>query len=123
MTNSKKGPSTAAIDGYVGQRIRERRTMLGLTLRHFAELIGVTFQQVLKYERGINRVSAGRLYGIARVLNAPIAYFYDGMGEEAPHAAQPRQRMLLETTRDFAAIENKKHQEAISAMARALAEC
>ena len=84
MAKPKRGRSTGAIDDYVGARIRERRIMLGLTQQQFAEMIGVTYQQAHKYERGINRVSAGRLYEIARVLNAPITYFYEGVGDETP---------------------------------------
>ena len=95
--------------------------MLGLTQQQLAEMIGVTYQQAHKYERGINRVSAGRLYEIARVLNASITYFYDGLGQEQPRPATPHQRMLLEIARNFAEIQNEKHQEAVSQLARALA--
>jgi transcriptional regulator with XRE-family HTH domain len=121
MTKPRRGRSTAAIDDHVGSRIRERRIMLGLTQQQLAEMIGVTYQQAHKYERGINRVSAGRLYQIASVLNAPITYFYDGLGAEAPRPAAPHQRMLLEIARNFGEIQNEKHQEAISQLARALA--
>jgi transcriptional regulator with XRE-family HTH domain len=121
MTKPRRGRSTAAIDDHVGSRIRERRIMLGLTQQQLAEMIGVTYQQAHKYERGINRVSAGRLYQIAGVLNVPITYFYDGVGEAAPRPAQPHQRMLLEIARNFGEIQNEKHQEAISQLARALA--
>jgi transcriptional regulator with XRE-family HTH domain len=121
MAKPRRGRSTAAIDDHVGSRIRERRIMLGLTQQQLAEMIGVTYQQAHKYERGINRVSAGRLYEIARVLNAPVTYFYEGVGEEAPRAAAPHQRMLLEIARNFGEIHNEKHQEAISQLARALA--
>jgi len=120
MTKPRRGRSTAAIDDHVGSRIRERRIMLGLTQQQLAEMIGVTYQQAHKYERGINRVSAGRLYEIARVLNAPITYFYDGVGEEA-RPATTHQRMLLEIARNFSEIQNERHQEAVSQLARALA--
>jgi transcriptional regulator with XRE-family HTH domain len=121
MTKPRRGRSTAAIDDHVGSRIRERRIMLGLTQQQLAEMVGVTYQQAHKYERGINRVSAGRLYQIAGVLNAPITYFYDGLGEEAPRTAPPHQRMLLEIARNFGEIQNEKHQEAVSQLARVLA--
>src|SRR5260370_31151748 len=120
MAKPRRGRSTAAIDDHVGARIRERRIMLGLTQQQLAEMIGVTYQQAHKYERGINRVSAGRLYEIARVLNAPITYFYDGGGEEA-RPAPTHQRMLLEIARNFSEIQNERHQEAVSQLARALA--
>src|SRR5215472_10343550 len=121
MAKPKRGRSTAAIDDHVGARIRERRIMLGLTQQQLAEMIGVTYQQAHKYERGINRVSAGRLYEIARVLNAPITYFYQGLGLGAPRPLAPRQRMLLEIARNFAEIQNEKHQGALSQVARVLA--
>ena len=68
---------TQDIDRHVGARVRERRIMLGLTQQQLADLIGVTYQQAHKYERGINRVSAGRLYEIAQVLSVPIGYFFE----------------------------------------------
>jgi transcriptional regulator with XRE-family HTH domain len=112
---------TQDIDRHVGARIRERRIMLGLTQQQLADLIGVTYQQAHKYERGINRVSAGRLFEIARALSAPITYFYEGIGQEGPRQVTPHQRMLLEIARNFAEIRNEKHQEAVSQLARALA--
>jgi len=95
--------------------------MLGLTQPQLAEMIGVTYQQAHKYERGINRVSAGRLFEIARALRAPITYFYEGVGEEGPRQIMPHQRVQLEIARNFAEIRNEKHQEAVSQLARALA--
>jgi transcriptional regulator with XRE-family HTH domain len=121
MAKSGRGRSTDTIDNYVGGRIRDRRITLGLTLQHLAEMIGVTYQQAHKYERAINRVSAGRLYEIAKVLNAPITYFYEGLGEEAPRPVTSHQRMVLEIARNFAEIQNEKHQEAVSQLARVLA--
>src|SRR5580692_3255062 len=88
---------TQDIDRHVGARIRERRIMLGLTQQQIADLIGVTYQQAHKYERGINRISAGRLFEIARVLTVPIAYLFEGIeGAEDGVAQPPRERMCLE---------------------------
>ncbi len=95
--------------------------MLGLTQQQLAELIGVTYQQAHKYERGINRVSAGRLYEIGRVLSVPVGYFYEGIGEEGTRQVTQRERMMLEIARNFADITNERHQEAVSQLARALA--
>jgi transcriptional regulator with XRE-family HTH domain len=78
MTDSKL-PS--GIDRVVGQRIRWRRRELKLTQERLGELLELTFQQVQKYEKGVNRVSAGRLYEIAGVLGVPISYFFDGAEE------------------------------------------
>jgi transcriptional regulator with XRE-family HTH domain len=74
-----KGPSL--IDLHVGRRIRWRRKELRLSQEALAERLGVTFQQVQKYERGANRISAGRLYELAQALGTSIAYFYDGADE------------------------------------------
>jgi transcriptional regulator with XRE-family HTH domain len=115
------------VDSYVSQRIRQRRIMLGLTQQQMAELIGVTYQQAHKYETGINRISAGRLYQIAQALGVDIAYFFEDLDSPEPqmYSARdmlPQQRMLLELARNFAHIGNRKHQEALCALARALAD-
>ena len=112
---------TQDIDRHVGARVRERRIMLGLTQQQLADLIGVTYQQAHKYERGINRVSAGRLYEIAQVLSVPVGYFFDGLDGQASRAVSPRERMCLELARNFAQITNERHQEALSQLARVLA--
>jgi transcriptional regulator with XRE-family HTH domain len=112
---------TQDIDRYVGARIRERRIMLGLTQQQLADLIGVTYQQAHKYERGINRVSAGRLFEVAQVLSVPVNYFFDGLEQESERPISPRERMCLELARNFAQIPNERHQEALSQLARVLA--
>jgi transcriptional regulator with XRE-family HTH domain len=112
---------TQDIDRHVGARIRERRIMLGLTQQQLADLIGVTYQQAHKYERGINRVSAGRLFEVAQVLNVPVSHFFDGLEQESERGISPRERMCLELARNFAQIPNERHQEALSQLARALA--
>ena len=121
-TEAKRTTSrTHEIDRHVGARIRERRIMLGLTQQQLADLIGVTYQQAHKYERGINRVSAGRLFEIARVLTEPVSYFFEGLDTHEERLASPRERMCLELARNFAQIPNERHQEALSQLARALA--
>jgi transcriptional regulator with XRE-family HTH domain len=67
------------IDVHVGGRIRLRRTLLGLSQEKLGEAIGLTFQQVQKYERGANRVGSSRLFDLSRVLDVPIAYFFEEM--------------------------------------------
>ena len=110
-----------SVDRFVGQRIRDRRVMLGLSQQQMADMIGVTYQQAHKYERVINRISAGRLYEISRALNVPITFFYDGLDGVEDESASQRQRRCLELARNFASISNEKHQEALSQLARALA--
>jgi transcriptional regulator with XRE-family HTH domain len=112
---------TQDIDRHVGARIRERRIMLGLTQQQLADLIGVTYQQAHKYERGINRVSAGRLFEVAQVLGVPVSYFFDGLEQGSERGISARERMCLELARNFAQIPNERHQEALSQLARALA--
>jgi transcriptional regulator with XRE-family HTH domain len=112
---------TQDVDRHVGARVRERRIMLGFTQQQLADLIGVTYQQAHKYERGINRVSAGRLYEIAQVLSVPVNYFFDGLDGQVARAVSPRERMCLELARNFAQIPNERYQEALSQLARVLA--
>ncbi|MCX8101156.1 MAG: helix-turn-helix transcriptional regulator [Geminicoccaceae bacterium] len=114
------------VDHYVSLRIRQRRIMLGLTQQQMAELIGVTYQQAHKYETGINRISAGRLYQIAQALGVDIGYFFEDADPEQktkprPTELMPQQRMLLELARNFANIPSRKHQEALCNLARVLA--
>ena len=121
MAKRVKGRSTAAIDDYVGGRIRERRIMLGLTQQQLGAMIGITYQQVHKYEGGTNSISAGRLFEIARALSAPITYFYEAIEEEGARQIVPRQCTLLQIARNFAEIRNEKQQEVVSQLVRALA--
>jgi transcriptional regulator with XRE-family HTH domain len=86
-----------------------------------AEMIGVTYQQAHKYERGINRISAGRLFEIAQVLGVPVSFFFEGLEDDDAGESHGRQRMCLELARNFALIRNERHQDALSQLARALA--
>jgi transcriptional regulator with XRE-family HTH domain len=69
------------VDLHVGARIRMRRKLLGISQEKLADGLGLTFQQVQKYERGANRVSASKLYEIARSLQSPVAYFFEGLAD------------------------------------------
>lgn len=75
------------IDVHVGSRVRLRRTLLGMSQEKLGEAIGLTFQQVQKYERGANRVGASRLYDLSRVLDVPVGFFFDEMTEEVAGAS------------------------------------
>ena len=70
------------VDIYVGQRVRERRTSLGMSQENLASKLGVTFQQVQKYEKGTNRIGASRLYQVSQALDVPVSHFFDGFIEE-----------------------------------------
>ena len=109
-------------DWHVCQRMRDRRAGLGLTQQQIAKLIGVSYQQAHKYEAGLNRISACRLYLIAQALGVEISYFFEDIEPERCAAGPNAQhRLLLELARDFAAIPNRKFQEAFCAVTRALA--
>ena len=70
------------IDVHVGARVRLRRTLLGMSQEKLGEAIGLTFQQVQKYERGANRIGASRLFDLSRVLDVPVSFFFDDMTED-----------------------------------------
>ncbi|KPP81247.1 MAG: XRE family transcriptional regulator [Oceanicaulis sp. HLUCCA04] len=67
------------IDRHVGERLRRRRRLMGLTQKELADRVGIRFQQIHKYETGINRMSASRLYEISQALGAPVEHFYEGL--------------------------------------------
>jgi transcriptional regulator with XRE-family HTH domain len=119
MTNRR----TSQVDDYVGKRMRERRTDLGLSALQIGEKLNLSFQQILKYERGFDRISAGRLYEIACALNTPITYFYEGFDDEKPRrvSAQRGRNGQFEMARHLDEIRDEKHLAAISFVARALA--
>jgi transcriptional regulator with XRE-family HTH domain len=110
------------VDRYIGARIRARRIMLGLTQQQMAELVGVTYGQAHKYEKGINRISAGRLYRIAQALGVEVSYFFEGLQTADRLVLSPQQQMLLEFARNYVKIPVREHREAIVALARALAK-
>ncbi len=115
------------IDEHVGNRVRLRRTMLGLSQERLAEALGVSFQQIQKYERGGNRISAGRLYSISRVLNVPVSFFFQDVpghktGESAAEDDESlARRETLELVRAFYRIRDPRVRENLVAMLHALA--
>jgi len=121
MATLPKGPAKTGIEQGIAARIRECRAVRGLSQRQIAEIIGVSYRQMHKYERGLNRIPAGSLYEIARLLDMPIDYFYHGLAMKARRSNTPDRLTLLETTRHFSAIKNEKHLEAFSQLVRALA--
>ena len=93
-TAAAEGPHP--VDIYVGARLRMRRKIAGLTQQGLAQELGITFQQVQKYERGVNRISASKLYEAAGALGVPIAYFFDGLPQthlKEADAARPAGRL------------------------------
>ncbi len=81
MTAASEPRTPNVVDLHVGGRVRMRRKMLGLSQEALADALKLTFQQVQKYERGANRVSASKLYEIAKTLQVPVSYFFDGLAD------------------------------------------
>jgi transcriptional regulator with XRE-family HTH domain len=79
-----------AIDIHVGSRVRQRRTLLGLSQEKLAGALDLTFQQVQKYERGANRIGAGRLFELSKALDVPVSYFFEELPEEAEGGGPPK---------------------------------
>jgi transcriptional regulator with XRE-family HTH domain len=116
-----RSPRAQDIDRHIGARLRQRRIMNGLTQQTLAKLIGVTYQQAHKYENGVNRIAAGRLYIIAQVLGVGVGYFFEGLQSDSPNEPTPQQRVFLDLARNFRSIRTPKHQEAICSLTRILA--
>ena len=104
------------VDMHVGKRIKHRRWLVPMTQQQLAEQVGIRFQQIQKYEAGANRVSASRLWEIARALEVPVGYFFDGLQGGVEEASQLpgdvlADREALELVRSYYAIpENQRRQ-------------
>ena len=133
MAMTREGPDP--IDVAVGARIRIRRRWLGFSQTQLANALGITFQQVQKYERGANRVSASKLYEIATTLHAPISYFFDGLddptGGGAPSASGDDEQTVhaflmtsegLDLARGFTRIPRGRVRRRLLELIRALAD-
>jgi transcriptional regulator with XRE-family HTH domain len=77
------------IDLHLGKRLRRRRRLLGLTQQQVADVVGIRFQQIQKYECGANRISAARLWQLSQALDVPVSYFYDGLAEVSLRHNEP----------------------------------
>ena len=134
MDDQTEDRSPNLIDMHVGERIRRRRRALGVSQDRLAEQLGLTFQQVQKYERGANRVSASKLYQIARALQASIPYFFEGLPDPAQSAGvaedkatpfvqetplTPEERELVTL---LSQIENRRVRRRVLELVRSLAE-
>ena len=97
MTIETEARAPNPVDLHVGGRVRLRRKLVGISQEQLAAALGLTFQQVQKYERGSNRVSASKLYAIARTLGVPIAFFFDGLAD--PMEAEPSEDVVHDAER------------------------
>jgi transcriptional regulator with XRE-family HTH domain len=87
------------IDIHVGARMRQRRMLLGMSQTNLGEAVGLTFQQIQKYERGTNRMGSSRLYEFANALDIPVAYFFEDIPQKVPPSSVPQGGILLESTK------------------------
>ncbi|NWG45728.1 MAG: helix-turn-helix transcriptional regulator [Alphaproteobacteria bacterium] len=111
------------VDEFVGERIRQRRTMMGMTQEQLAAALNISYQQVQKYETGANRVSAGRLYEIARKLESEVGFFFDGLDPDPASTPLPhggRNRAMIELVRNFSEIEDAAVRSAVSSLVKSL---
>ncbi|TRD23597.1 helix-turn-helix domain-containing protein [Palleronia caenipelagi] len=99
---------THPVDVHVGSRVRQRRWMTGMTQQQLAEKVGIKFQQIQKYETGMNRISASRLWDIAAALDVPVAFFFEGLDDKQGDAEETKdifaEREALELVRSYYAI-------------------
>ena len=114
-------PRAGALDALVGKRARERRLALGLTQQQLAEMVGIAYQQLHKYETRASLLPADRLAAVAAALGVGVEYFFEGLGREAAAGPTPGQRQALELARAFGRLSGPRR-ETLSAMVRALAK-
>ena len=94
--SNRHSRSTTAVDTHIGQKIRARRNLLGLSQTELANAAGITFQQIQKYERGVNRVGSSRLLQFSEALDVPPSYFFDGAPTVGKKISAPREGELSE---------------------------
>ncbi len=123
-----------SVDAHVGSRVRLRRTLLGMSQEKLGQAIGLTFQQVQKYERGANRIGASRLYELSRILDVPVGFFFEEMSREttgqmglgeasaAAFAAPTLDRENLELVRLYQRISDAAVRRRLLDLARAIAD-
>ncbi len=121
------------IDVQVGNRVRIRRMLIGMSQERLGDLLGLTFQQVQKYEKGVNRIGAGRLFEVSRILNVPIDFFYEGLdvagqpGMSEPEGAPPVMEFVssgegLQLSLAFMKIKDAKVRKRVLDLVKSLAE-
>jgi transcriptional regulator with XRE-family HTH domain len=124
------------IDTQVGSRVRLRRMTIGMSQERLGEMLGLTFQQVQKYEKGVNRIGAGRLFDVARILGVPIDYFYEsvsapplagGLGTSGNEALRPAMELAasaegLQLSLAFMRIKDARVRKRVLDLVRSLAE-
>lgn len=126
MAMTKTAPDP--VDIHVGSRVRLRRTLLGMSQEKLGNALGLTFQQVQKYERGTNRMGSSRIYHVSQILDVPISFFFDDLatlpskniGGEKVEANQFNKRETLELVRSYYKIEDPKVRKKLFEMTKVL---
>lgn len=115
------------VDAHVGARLRMRRTLVGMSQEQLGATVGISFQQVQKYERGINRMGASRLYQFAKILRIPVSYYFDELeGHESQNLVTTEEekiysRETLTLVRAYYAVPDKKQREKIMSLIKTMA--
>ena len=121
---ARQSPFAKKVDVHVGDRLRQRRSMMGYTQESLAPLLNLSHPQVQKYETGANRISAGRLYELAKTLGVTIGFFFEGFDEEMP-AGEPKHggtnRSAIEVAQNFAEIKDPAVKSTLSSLVKMLA--
>ncbi len=118
----RRSPDQIEIDQHVGQRIRERRIVLGLSQTALADGLGITYQQVQKYETGFSRMGAGQLYGCAQLLDVPPEYFFEGLqGSGSGTLDETRSAEALKLARAHYSINDPAQRRNVRKLVQAIA--
>lgn len=118
----RKNETISRIDLLIGQRIRALRTERGIFGKELSEAIGVSHQQLMKYENGVNHVSAGRLLLIARAMDKPVEHFYNGLEQDSQNEKHltDHQKMCMEVSSNFIKLRDPTSQKAVHTLIRSL---
>ena len=121
---SRRNDYISKVDKYIGEKIYSLRLAQGLSRIQLAQFIGVTHQQLLKYEKGINRLSVGRLILLAKALGKDMSYFYEGLDDSNSDekVITQHQRMCIELSRNFMKIKNSNHQTTVNILVKTLSK-
>jgi transcriptional regulator with XRE-family HTH domain len=115
---SRRGEGPNPIDVHVGARLRLRRTLLGLSQEKLGEAVGITFQQLQKYERGANRISASRLFNLAQVLSVPVTFFFEDLPPAEEMISGKSSRSEPSETDEFESMAKRETLELVRAYYR-----
>lgn len=122
------------VDRSVGSQVRMRRTLLGLSQTEVSDVMGITFQQLQKYEKGVNRISASRLYQLSMILMVPVSFFFEELVAPAPSEVMPetgppaagievgifKRPLTIKLIRAFYEIENARQRDAVISLFRSI---